>query len=107
MSVQNIFLGDTLERNSNRLNLDLTSKPILSFPHGNSKGEEHVIDVGRGQVGSAIIVGVELAMLGPGFPVTVLDGAIHHCRSNCCPRSVPKTFDYSQSGTIASPHLSC
>ncbi len=107
MCVQNILLGDTLERDSNRLNLDLTSKPILSFPHGNSKGEEHVVDVVRGQVESLIIVGVESAMLGPGFPVTVLDGAIHRCRSNCCPRSISKTFDFSQSGTIASPHLSC
>ncbi len=107
MSIQNILLGDTLEHNSNRLNLDLTSEPVLSFLHGNSKGEEHVVDVGRGQVGSAIIVGVESAMLGPGFPVTVIDGAIHCCRSNCCPRSVSKTFDFSQSGTISSPHLSC
>ncbi len=107
MSVQNILLGDTSERDSNRLNLDLTSEPVLSFPHGNSKGEEHVVDVRRGQVGSMIIVGVESAMLGPGFPVTVLDGAIHSRRSNCCPRSILKTFDFSQSGTIASPHLSC
>ncbi len=105
MSVQNIFLGDTLERDSNRLNLDLMSEPVLSFPHGNSKGEEHVVDVGRGQVGFAIIVRVESAMLGPGFSVTVLDGAIHHRRSNRCPRSVLKMFNFSQSGTIASPHL--
>ena len=67
MSVQNIFLGDTLGRDSNRLNLDLMSEPVLSFPHGNSKGEEHIPDVGRGQVGSAIIVRVEAAMLGPGY----------------------------------------
>ncbi len=107
MSVQNILLGDTSERNSNRLNLDLTFEPVLSFPHGNSKGEEHVVDVRRGQVGSAIIVGVESAMLGPGFPVTVLDGAIHRHRSHRCPCSISKTFEFSQSGTIASPHLSC
>jgi hypothetical protein len=45
MSVQNIFLGDTSERDSNGLNLDLTSEPVLSFPHGNSKGKEHIADV--------------------------------------------------------------
>jgi hypothetical protein len=58
-------------------------------------------------VGSAIIVGVEAAMLGPGVIVTVLDGAIHRRRSNRCPRNVSKTFDFSQGGTIASPHISC
>ncbi len=34
MSVQNVFLGDTEERNSDGLNLDLTSEAELSFPHG-------------------------------------------------------------------------
>jgi hypothetical protein len=42
MSVQNILLGNGLERDFNRLNLDSTSEAILAFPHGNSKGEEHV-----------------------------------------------------------------
>ena len=107
MSVQNILLGDTSERDSNRLNLDLTSEPVLAFPHGNSKGEEHIADVGWGQEGSAVIVRVEAAMLGPGLKVTVLDGAIHRRRSNRCPRKVSKTFDFSQGGTIARVHNSC
>ncbi len=45
MSVQNIILGDDLERDRDRLNSDLTSKAILAFLHGNSKGEEHVFNV--------------------------------------------------------------
>ena len=107
MSIQNIFLGNTLERDSNRLNLDLTSEPVLAFLHGNSKGEEHISEVGLGQVGSTIIVRVEAAMLGPGVKVTVLDGAIHRRRSNRCPRNVSMTFDFSHGGTIASVHISC
>jgi hypothetical protein len=39
MSVQNILLGNSLESDLNRVNLDSTSKAILAFPHGNSKGE--------------------------------------------------------------------
>ncbi len=45
MSVQNIFLCSTAERDSNGVNLDLTSEAELSFPHGNSKCEEHVVNV--------------------------------------------------------------
>jgi hypothetical protein len=45
MSIQNILLGDGLERDRDRLNLDSTSKAILAFPHGNSKGEEYVFNV--------------------------------------------------------------
>ncbi len=45
MSIQNILLGDGLERNQDRLNLDLTSEAILAFLHGNSKGEEHAFNV--------------------------------------------------------------
>ncbi len=48
MSVQNVFLGDTAERNSDGLILDLTSEAELSFLRGNSKCEEHVINVGWG-----------------------------------------------------------
>ncbi len=48
ISAQNEFLGDTAERNSNGLNLDLSSEAKLSFPHGNSKCEEHVVNVGWG-----------------------------------------------------------
>jgi hypothetical protein len=45
MSVQNILLGNGSERDFDRLNLDLTSEATLAFPHGNSKGEEHVFNV--------------------------------------------------------------
>jgi hypothetical protein len=48
MSVQNVFLGNTAERNSDGLNLDLTSEAELSFPHGNSKCEEYVVNDGWG-----------------------------------------------------------
>jgi hypothetical protein len=38
-SVQNILLRDVPESPFDRLNLDLISKAVLSFPHGNSKRE--------------------------------------------------------------------
>ncbi len=45
MSVQNIFLGDGMESNSNQLNLDLTAEVVLTFSHCDSKGEEPVLDI--------------------------------------------------------------
>jgi hypothetical protein len=35
-------LGDSSERDFDRLNLDLMSFTVLAFPHGDSKGEESV-----------------------------------------------------------------
>jgi hypothetical protein len=42
MSVQNELLGDMPESPFDRLNFDRTTEAVLSFPHGNSKGEEFV-----------------------------------------------------------------
>jgi hypothetical protein len=42
MSVQNKALGIMPESPLDQLNLDLSSKAVLSFPHGNSKCEELV-----------------------------------------------------------------
>ncbi len=42
MSIQNEALGDMPESPLDRLNLDLSSEAILSFPHGDSKCEELV-----------------------------------------------------------------
>ena len=107
MSVQNIFLCDTAERDSNGVNFDLTSEAELSFPHGNSKCEEHVSNVCWGLAMPAMVVGVELAVLEPRFPVAGPGGAVHRRRSNRLPRSVSKTLDFSQIGTIASRHRCC
>ena len=45
----------SLERNLIRLNLDSISKTILSFSHGNIKGEEHVFNVVGREVGTLLI----------------------------------------------------
>jgi hypothetical protein len=97
-------LGDTSERDSNRLNLDLTSEPVLSFPHGNSKGEEHVLDIVGRPFWRLSAAGEKPAMPLPRDPVPVPDGPVHCRRSNRRPRNVSKTFDFNHSGTIASCH---
>ena len=102
MSVQNVLLDDGAEGFLDRLNLDLTSKAVLAFPHGNSKGEEHVLGVGRWRAGTAGLV--ELTVCLPCFPVLLFDCAVHSRRSNRFPRSVSKTLDFSRSGTFASLH---
>jgi hypothetical protein len=104
MSVQNEFLGDELERFCHCLNLDLTSVTILTFPHGNSKGEESVHeDVWRLDFTGGIVI--EPAMRLPCLPIAEMLGSIH-CRSaNCFPRRVSKTLDLrSQRGTATSVH---
>jgi hypothetical protein len=80
------------------------AKAILAFSHGNNKGEEHVFNVAGRPPWPLTVDWEEAAMLLPHAPVFVLDGAIHCCRSNCLPRNVSKTFDFSCGGTIASCH---
>ena len=80
MSVQNVLLGNGAESFLNRLNLDLTSEAILAFPHNNSKGEEHVLGVGRCRAGASGLV--ELTVCLPRFPVLLFDCAVHRRRSN-------------------------
>jgi hypothetical protein len=55
MSIQNIILGNCLERDRVRLNLDSTFEAVLAFPHGNSKGEEHVFNVARREVWTPLV----------------------------------------------------
>jgi hypothetical protein len=102
ISVQNILLGDGSEISFDRLNLDPTSKAKLAFPHGNSKGEEHVFnDAGR-EANAVVILWVEVTVRRPCGPVAVTSSVIHCCSSNCLPRNVSKTLDFSQIGTITS-----
>ncbi len=62
------------------MNFDLTSEAKLSFPHGNSKGEEHVVNVCWGLAVPAMVVGVEIAVLEPRFPVAGPGGLSWKCR---------------------------
>ncbi len=107
ISVQNILLGDGSESSFDRLNLDLASKAKLAFPHGNSKGEEHVFNVVGREANTAVILWVEATVRCPLAPVAVPFGAVHCCSSNCLPCNVSKTLDFSQIGTIASCQVCC
>ena len=102
ISVQNVLLGDGAENFLNRLNLDLTSEAVLAFPHGNSKGEEHVGCVRWRGSGAACVV--ESTVPCPRFPVPASVGLAHCRSSNRFPRNVSKTLYFSHSGTIASFH---
>jgi hypothetical protein len=86
ISVQNILLGDGSDSSFDRLNLDLTSKAKLAFPRVNSKGEEHVFNV---------VGWVEATVCRPCTPVAVAFGAVNCRSSNCLPRNVFKTLDFS------------
>ena len=107
MSVQNIFLGNGSERDLNRLNLDLTSEAMLTFPHGNSKGEEHVFNVVGREVWTPLIEWEEFTMLLPCTPVALAHCTVHCHSSNCFPRNVSKTLDFRLRGTIANCHACC
>jgi hypothetical protein len=103
MSVQNILLGDGSEGEFDRLNLDLMSFTVLAFPHGDSKGEESVSeDVRRVDFAGGVLI--EPAMRLPRRPVAMPLGSVHSCSANRFPRSVSKTLDLSQLGTVASVH---
>ncbi len=80
------------------MNLDFLSKAKLTFPHGNSKSEEHTLEVGRGLAAAVCLV--ELTMTFPCFPVSCSFGGAHCCSANFCPRSVVKTLDFSHSGNV-------
>ncbi len=54
--IENILLGYGSETSLDRLNLDLTSKANLAFPHGNSKGEKHVFNVVGREAHAAVIL---------------------------------------------------
>ena len=71
MSVKNIFLGNGSERDLNRLNLDSTSEAMLTFPHGNSKGEEHVFNIVGREIWTPLIEWEEFTMLLPCTPVAL------------------------------------
>jgi len=107
MSVQNILLGNGLERNFDRLNLDSTSEAMLAFLHGNSKCEEHVFNVVGGEVWTPLVEWEEFAMPPPCAPVVLAHRTIHCRSSNCFPRNVSKTLDFSLRGTIANCHACC
>ena len=107
MSVQNILLGNGLERNLDGLNLDLTSEAVLAFPHGNSKCEEHILDVVWREVWALIVEWEESAMIFSRTPVAFGHSTVHCRSSNCFPRNVSKTLDFSLLGTIASCHACC
>ena len=107
MSVQNILLGNSLERNFDRLNLDLTSEAILALPHGNSKREEHIFNVVRREVWTLLIEWEESAMILPRAPVAFAHSTIHCHSSNCFPRNVSKMLDFSLRGTNANCHACC
>jgi hypothetical protein len=96
-------LGDGSESEFDRLNLDLMSFTVLTFPHGDSKGEESVSeDVRRVDFAGGVLI--EPAMRLPRFPVAMLLGSVHSCSANRFPRSVSKTLDLNQLGTDASVH---
>ena len=77
ISVQNILLGNGLERDFDGLNLDSTSEAVLAFPHGNSKCEEHILDVVWREVWSPIVEWEESAMILPRTPVTFAHSTVH------------------------------
>jgi hypothetical protein len=69
MSVQNVSLGNGPESSCDWLNLDLTSDAVLTFPHGNSKGEEHVLNITWGEWRALAVERVEAAMPTSTVPV--------------------------------------
>ncbi len=83
MSVQNIRLGNGSERDFNRLNLDLTSEAILAFPHGNSKGEEHVFNVVGREVWTPLVEWEEFTMPLPCAPVALTHCTVHLHSMQC------------------------
>ena len=107
MSVQNILLGNGSEHNLNRLNLDSTSEAILAFPRSNSKGEEHVFNVVGREVWTPLVKWEEFTMRLPCTPVALAHCTVHCRSSNCFPRNVSKTLDFSLRGTIANCHACC
>ena len=99
MSVQNILLCNVPESPFDRLNLDLISKAVPSFPHSNSKRKESVCvccEVGRS--GSPV---KSVVVLCPRFPPAVAFGPIHHGSFNRFPCRVSKTLDFTQGGVNA------
>jgi hypothetical protein len=84
--------------------LDLTAEAVLTFPHGDSKGEEHVLDIVGRPFWRLSAAGEKPAMPLPRDPVPVPDGPVHCRRSNCRPCNISKTFDFNHGGTIASCH---
>jgi hypothetical protein len=84
--------------------LDLTAEAVLTFPHGDSKGEEHVLDIVGRPFWRLSAAGEKPAMPLPRDPVPVPDGPVHCRRSNRRPRNVSKTFNFNHGGTIASCH---
>jgi hypothetical protein len=107
MSVQNILLGNGSERDFDGLNLDSTSEAVLAFPHGNSKREEHILDVVWREVWAPLVEWEESAMIFPRTPVAFAHSTVHCRSSNCFPRNVSKTLDFSLMGTIANCHACC
>ncbi len=103
MSVQNKLLGDEPEGFCNGLNLDLMSETVLAFPHSDSKGEEPVRENPLPKYVAGGVV-VEPAVQFPCLPVALAFGPIHCSRSNRFPRSVSKTLNLNQCGTVASDH---
>ncbi len=104
MSAQNELLGDKPEGFSNGLNLDLISETVLAFPHGDSKGEEPVRE---NPLRKYVAGGVEVepAVRFPCLPVALAFGPVHCSRSNRFPRSVSKTLNLNQCGTVANNHV--
>jgi hypothetical protein len=103
MSIQNKLLGDKLEGFFDGLNLDLMSLTILAFPHGNSKGEEPVgEDVWRENGTRVVLMVVAVRFSRP--PVAFSFGPIHCCRSNCLPRNVLLTLNFSHWGITTRVH---
>ena len=104
MSIQNELLGDEPEGFCNGLNLDLISETVLAFPHGDSKGEEPVREHSlRKYLAGGVVV--EPAVRFPRLPVALAFGPVHCSRSNRFPRSVSKTLNLNQCGTVASDHV--
>jgi hypothetical protein len=103
MSVQNELLEDEPEGFCNGLNLDLISETVLAFPHVNSKGEEPVREHSlRKYLAGGVVI--EPVVRFPRLPVALAFGPIHCSRSNRFPRSVSKTLNLNQFGTVASDH---
>ena len=102
MSVQNELLGDVPESPFDRLNRDLLSEAVLSFPHGNSKREEFVGV--HGVVGGAVGPIESFVVVRPRFPPAVTFGPIHCGSFNRVPRNVAKTLDFTHGGVDASAH---
>jgi len=103
ISIQNILLGDGSERKFDRLNLDFMSLTVLAFSHGDSKGEESVLEDVR-LVNFTCGILIEPAMRSSRFPLVMPLGSVHSCSANRFPRRVSKTLYLSQLGTVASIH---